>query len=484
RGDRGQTPSPAVSIIGLGASGYAAARLALEQGETVHASDTSTDARTAARARDLEAMGARVDLGHHDADRIAAAGLVVVSPGIPPDAPVLRELRSRGVRWVSEPDFAVRFHSGSLIAVTGTNGKTTTSTLTAHLLEAAGISVALGGNVGANLAPPASELALGGSDSDWWVLEMSSFQLADVSEFSPDIGVVTNLAPDHLDRYPDTAAYFGDKARLFLNARSSSRWVLNGDDPATIELAGDAAGTRYLFAESPPESFGSKEGNLPEPSAYLREGVLTLRLEPRLRGAPAEESLVARGDLRLLGDHNVQNALAASLTARLAGAGPDGIRAGLRSFQPLPHRLAPVAEVGGVLWVDDSKATNVAAARSAVASLDRPLVLLLGGRDKGEDFRPLAETLGGRVRAAIVYGEAGPRIERELAQALTETVATPIPVLVTVDGGFDRAVLAAGSLARAGDIVLLAPACSSYDEFEDYEARGRRFAQLAREGVG
>ena len=470
-----------VSIIGLGVSGNAAARLALEKGEGVYVSDISTDALTAARARELEAMGAGVQLGCHDVQRIAASQLVVVSPGVPADASVLHELRARGVRWISEPEFAVRFHKGALIAVTGTNGKTTTAVLTAHLLRASGIDARLGGNVGAGIAPPASELALREAPTDWWVLEMSSFQLRDTQSFSPDVGVLTNLASDHLDRYADTASYFADKARLFRNATGTSRWVVNGDDPAALEMASGAEGDLCPFVSAPPGPETDDESEQPTVSAFVREGILTLKVRENPDSACPEEPLVPRKELRLLGQHNVMNALAAALTARLAGADANGICEGLVSFKPLPHRLEPIGQRNGVLWVNDSKATNVAAAISALRSLDRRVVLILGGKDKGEDFHPLAAALLRKTRAVVIYGEAGVRLARELSEALSvEATDTGVPVLVTIDEGFDRAVAAAGSLSRAGDVVLLSPACPSFDLFDGYEARGRQFTHLAR----
>ncbi len=451
-----------VSIIGLGASGTSAARLALAKGETVYVSDLRTDARAAADADALRALGARVDLGTHDTARIAAAGLVVVSPGIPPDAPVLHTLRRGGVRWVSEPEFAVRFYQGPLIAVTGTNGKTTTAALTAHLLDASGIDAALGGNVGGGLAPTASELALREPAPAWYVLEMSSFQLADTDRFSPDIGVVTNLAPDHLDRYAGPREYYADKARLFRNASAKSRWILNGDDVEVLRLPGEAAGERV--------SFGRERGGN---AAFVRDGVLTLAVPASAGGRGEDEPLVPEGALSLIGRHNTLNALAAALAARLAGASPSGIRAGLGSFLPLPHRLEPVAERDGVIWVNDSKATNVGAAIGAVASLDQPLILILGGKDKGEDFRPLARVLPGRVKKVVLYGEAAGRISDEFHEVLGDTLP------IARGDRFDEAVAAAGASAEAGDAVLLAPACSSYDQFENYEARGRRFRELS-----
>jgi len=466
-----------VSILGLGASGMAATRLARIQGEEVYVSELRVDSASELAANQLRALGAHVDLGRHDLDRIGESDWVVVSPGIPPDAPVLRALRARGQGWVSEPEFAVRFFQGSLIAVTGTNGKTTTAAWTAHLLQTSGIDALLGGNVGANLAPPASELALRNPPPAWYVLEMSSFQLADIQTFSPDLGVVTSLAPDHLDRYPSVEAYYQDKAHLFQNASPDSRWVLNGEDEAVRDLPGAAPGERFLFALDPSMVKGHRSGERGV-CAFERDGMLTLHLP----GQEAE-SLVPSRSLPLLGRHNRMNALAAALTARLTGAGVEGIRAGLESFQPLPHRLQPVGERHGVLWVNDSKATNVQATVSALRSLDRPVVVLLGGKDKGEAFAPLAAALAHRAHLAVLYGEASDRMHQELQDAWLPVDRTKTQ-MVQVKGGFEEAVRVARAKARPGDFLLLSPACSSFDEFRNYEARGDRFAALvhAQEG--
>jgi UDP-N-acetylmuramoylalanine--D-glutamate ligase len=469
--------APDVSIIGLGASGYAAARLALKQGERTHVSDLGTDPATRARAGELVELGAHVELGHHDLARIAQARTLVVSPGIPPDAPVLRELRARGVRWIGEPEFAVRFLPASLIAVTGTNGKTTTTLLAAHLLREGGVDAAAAGNVGGGLAPAASELALRPVPPRWAVLEMSSFQLADTDRFAPEIGVVTSLAPDHLDRYPDVEAYYADKARLFRNARPTDRWILNGESDEVRDLPGDAGGVRLLFAADPEAGAGSRRPGEAGTAAFLDGDVLALRIPEEAGGTGALERLVPAHALPILGAHNVRNALAAALAARLAGAAPEGIRRGLRSFRGLPHRMERIAEEAGVLWINDSKATNVAAAAAALASLDRPVVALVGGKDKGEDFRPLAAALAGGARAAILFGAAAPRLEAELQEALEGHPDAPT---LHRTAGLDEAVALARRAARPGDAVLLAPACSSFDAFTDFAARGARFAQLVR----
>ncbi len=445
-----------ISILGLGASGAAAARLALVQGGEVYVSDSRAEPSVAARAAQLGNMGAGVELGGHDLERVARADTVVVSPGIPPDAPVLQALHAHGCRWISEPEFAFRFLKGPLIAVTGTNGKTTTAAMTAHLLRSSGFQVGLGGNIGAEYGPAASGLALLDPAPDWFVVEVSSFQLADIVDFAPAVGVVTNLAPDHLDRYPSVAAYYRDKARLFENATPESSWVLNGDSPEVEALAGDAPGRRLRF---------SVEGK-GEVEAFLQGDALALRL-------PGEETvpLLPAGELPTLGRHNVANALAAALAAGLAGAEARSMGPALREFRPLPHRLEWVGDRGGLRWVNDSKATNVAATVGALGSLEGPLVLMLGGKDKGEDLEPLRRALHPGVRAVILYGEARGR----LASALDGSA--PLQV---VDGTFEEAVAAALRRAEPGDTLLLSPACSSYDMFENYVARGLRFGALAR----
>jgi len=338
--------------------------------------------------------------------------------------------------------------------VTGTNGKTTTAALTAHVLEVDGMTVGLGGNIGAAFGPPASTLAMLEPVPDWFVLELSSFQLAATDQLKPAIGVVTNLAPDHLDRYSGVAEYYADKQRLFANADESSQWVL-GDQQEVAALAGRAPGRRTTFSLRP----------MPAPSAYLQDDCLTLNLE-------TPEAVAELGELKILGRHNACNALAACLAGALAGASVDGLRRGLTSFAPLPHRTEAVGRIDDVLWVNDSKATNVAAARSAMESLDGPLVVLLGGSDKGESFAPLAEPLKRRARAAVVYGEARKRLREELAD---------VPCVEVCDGSFDSAVALGAARANAGDTLLLSPATSSYDMFRNYEERGDRFRALARE---
>ena len=456
-----------VAVIGLGVSGDAAARLALLRGAKVHVTDANSENPVATRGAILRDLGAEVRLGGHDVEAIASADTVVVSPGIPSGAPVLAALRARGVAWVSEPEFACRFISSPLTIVTGTNGKTTTAALCAHLLREAGVNVALGGNIGGGLGPPASVLAAAGPGADRIVLELSSFQLADIRDLTPDVGVMTNLGVDHMDRYATVEDYHRDKRRLFQAGDENTTWVVNCDDPAVLAMAEGVPGTHLAFSLE----------TAPSPGAYLSGGDLVLNPGDLggVAGAPGPRRVAAASDVRLLGRHNLANALAALLAATASGASPESARGALRSFAPLPHRLEPVGTFGGVLWVNDSKATNVAAAASALGSVGGPIVLLVGGTDKGEDFRGLVPAMGGRVRAVVAYGAASERAAAEVAAA-----AGPGIAVKRVDGPFGEVVAAGRAAAQPGDTVLLAPACSSFDMFANHQARGDAFRALAR----
>lgn len=445
-----------IGVLGLARSGLAAARLALARGAKVYASDLGDTDATRAAAAQVRALGGDAEVGRHDLQKLAACHRIVLSPGIPPGAAVLREPALAAVPIVPEIDFAFEQLDCPVIGITGTNGKTTVTGWIVHLLREAGRDAREGGNIGTAL----SELALQEPQPEVAVVEASSFQLGRAQSFAPRIGVLTNLAPDHLDWYASVEDYYADKARLFQNATPASRWVLNGDDERARELPGAAPGERYYFRCSPPPPG--------EHGAYLDDA---RRLVLRLDGE-RPQSLLGADDLQLLGPHNVANALAAALAAALAGADVEAIARGLRSFRPPPHRLEPVAERGGVLWVNDSKATNLASTEVALRSMTRPTVLLLGGRHKGEPYTGLLPALRGRVRCVLAFGEAAERVERDLRGQL------PVE---RVDGPFDAVVRRAAELARPGDAVLLSPACSSYDMFANYEERGRRFAELVQE---
>ncbi len=434
-----------VAVIGLGRSGLAAGRWLAAQGLAVYASDQADTPSIQTAANLLRAAGAAVDVGCHDLERIGSATAVVVSPGVPPEAAPLVAAREAGVEIVAELDLGVRSLGDSqLLVVTGTNGKTTTTAMIAHLLAVAGVDAVVAGNIGR----PLTDLAADPSPPKWIALEVSSFQLHDSPHLVPAVGVLTNLAPDHLDRYPDVAAYYEDKRLLFRNSTDASVWILNGDDRAVLDLARGARGAhRHWSLERQSDGWYDRE------SGWLM-----------LRGTP----LLARDELKLLGDHNVGNALAAALAAESAGVPSAELARALATFEPPGHRLEPVATRRRILWINDSKATNVSAAGVALRAMSQPYVLILGGRPKGESFAPLAEQLGARCRAVVGYGEAADQIARELGPAGA----------VEVVPGFDAAVERAGAVAREGDAVLLSPACASFDQFANYEERGRRFRHL------
>ena len=437
-----------VAVIGLGKSGVAATRLLAREGVRVYASDASDHPYGGDALRTLRMLsGVTLDVGRHDLAQIRGAAAVIVSPGVPPEAPPLAAAREARVPILSEIDLGFRALSGSgtrCIAITGTNGKTTTTALVAHLLRQAGVHAEAAGNIGRPLA----DIALQNDHYQWLAVEVSSFQLHDSPHFAPEVGILTNLAPDHLDRYASVEAYYADKRLLFRNARPDHVWVLNGDEPAVLELAAGALGRRVLFSLRHPT-----DGWYDATARRLQLG---------------RDALLARADLGLLGDHNVANALAAALAVREAGVPLAAIGEGLRSFRPLAHRLEPVREVGGVCWINDSKATNIASTVVAVEAMDRPFVLLLGGRHKGEPYTRLAPLLTVRCRRVIAYGESGELIERDLGGKVPLERGTT----------FEDVVLRARRAARPGDAVLLSPACSSYDMFKNYEERGATFRTL------
>lgn len=443
-----------IAVIGLGRSGEAASRLLRAHHARVYASDSETTPHVEEVAHALRTIGAEVSVGSHDLARITRASLVVVSPGVPPSAPPVVAALDARVPVVSEIEVALAaIPSARVIAVTGTNGKSTTTSIVGHLLKGLGQDAEVAGNIGR----PLSDVALRATPPAWVALEVSSYQLHDTPSLTPIVGVLTNLSPDHLDRYASVDEYYADKARLFRNGDDRSKWVVNYDDEAAMGLAEGVAGYVLRF---------SAEGRLADAFLDRRHGTLILLDEP----------VMARSELPLLGDHNVGNALAAALAvvsadpahSSLAALGK--IAAGLRTVRPLAHRVEPVAEVHGVLWVDDSKATNVAAARVGVDSMTRPTVLLLGGRHKGESYATLSDAIRAHCKAVIAYGEAGEAIKADLDGV--------VPVQ-HVRGSFDDVIAEARARTVPGDCVLLSPACSSFDMFENYEERGTRFARLA-----
>lgn len=443
-----------ISVIGLARSGKSVATLLARSGNNVYASDAGTSPALEGAKAELEREGVDVELGGHNLDRITRSSLVVVSPGVPPDVPAIRQAQANGVEVVSEVEIGLRFlPNASYIAITGTNGKTTSTAMTEHLLRSLGHRAVAAGNIGT----PLSEIALEPVPPAWIALEVSSYQLHFTPIIQPLVGVLTNVSPNHLDRYADVEDYYADKQLLFRNSTPASYWVTNGDDPVSQRLVADAAGIRTQFSL------------LRQADAYYDRDVDELIV----LGAP----LIRRPELKLLGEHNVANALCAALAVMLADTAHRSTDAfglladGLRSFRSLEHRIEVVAEIAGVQWINDSKSTNVASTLVALRGMSRPTVLLLGGKHKGEPYTALATELRRKVKRVIAYGEAAPLITRDLSGT--------VPV---EQGGGDFAdVLAlARRAATSGDAVLLSPACSSFDMFDDYEHRGREFKRLVQ----
>ncbi len=448
-------PGGEIAVLGLAKSGTAVAKLLLRGGHKVYASDGGTSPALADTGATLRALGARVDIGGHDLARIRRASMVVVSPGINPAAAPISAAREASVPLVSEIEIALRFMPRSrLIAVTGTNGKTTTTALIGHLLRGAGASAVDAGNIGT----PLSDIALRDVHPEWIALEMSSFQLHDTPGLNPTVGVLTNLTPDHLDRYPSAADYYADKERLFANANPTSRWVVNGDDRRVGEMVDGVAGEQFRFSTTGPAD------------AWL---------DPDFVLRVLDEHLIERNELNLLGTHNVANALAAALAVSVADAsfqgasGRTAMAAALRTFNALAHRLEIVGEFGGVQWINDSKATNVSSTLVAVQGMRRPTILLLGGRHKGEPYVALADAVRTNVKTIIAYGESAPIIEKDLGGTVS---------VERMADDFEAVMRRARTLAAPGDAVLMSPACSSFDMFRNYEERGERFRQLAGAG--
>ena len=443
-----------ISVLGLARSGRAAAELLRRAGGHVYASDAGRGDAVTVAQRALTPLGVDVQTGGHDLARIAHSALVVASPGIPPEAAPIAAARDAGVPVVGELEVALHFLPHErYVAVTGTNGKTTTTALTHRLFEGLGYDAVAAGNIGTPLA----EVALHDKAPDWIALETSSFQLHDTPSIAPTAGILTNLSANHLDRYASVEEYFADKALLFRNATEHSVWVSNADDDAVQRMAAGVPGRHLRFTLEA----GAADGYFDR----ARDQLVVLG-----------EPLIRRDELALLGDHNVANALAAALAVMGADethATPDGrarIAQALRAFRALEHRIEPAGCYDGVEWINDSKSTNVASTLVALKGMRKPTVLLLGGRHKGEPYDSLAPELKRTVKLVLAYGEAAPIVEQDLHGVVT---------LERVDGSFEDVVERARGAAREGDAVLLSPACSSYDMFDNYEQRGRTFKRLA-----
>jgi UDP-N-acetylmuramoylalanine--D-glutamate ligase len=445
-----------VLVVGLGKSGLAAALFLRHRGAQV----TVSDARSAeALAKDIPALldeGIMVETGGHGLLTFRRQDLIVVSPGVPLNTPELAQVKSFGLPVIGELELAARFLKGRTLAITGSNGKTTTTALVGEILQKAGKPTLVGGNIGV----PVVELIDQSTDETWSVLEVSSFQLESTERFHPRIAVILNITPDHLDRHGSFENYALAKERIFAAQDESDVVVLNADNARAAQAAVRSVGKVYFF---------SIEHSVMQ-GAWVEDGLLVYRAG---KDEPLEKIMPLSG-VPLQGAHNVENVLAAVCASRLAGVSAEQIRSGVEAFKAVEHRLEFVAKVDGVDFYNDSKATNVDATAKAVASFSTGIHLILGGKDKDSDYTQLAELLRTRVRAIYTIGSAAAKIESQLRGVVSIHSCQTL----------EKAVSAAASAARPGEVVLLAPACSSFDQFENYEQRGRAFKELVNERQG
>jgi UDP-N-acetylmuramoylalanine--D-glutamate ligase len=440
-----------VLVVGLAKSGLATARFAASRGARVTVNDAKPLERLGADAATLVEAGIRVEAGGHPEELYRSADLVVVSPGVPADMPALDVARAAGVPVISEVELAARYLRGRIVGITGSNGKTTTTTLTYELLRDGGFKTTVAGNIGT----PLVSLVDGSTDDAWHVVELSSFQLELVDRMRVHRAVLLNITPDHLDRHRTMDAYVAAKGRIFENQTAEDLAVLNADDPVVAEFA-DRTAARVCFF--------SRAGEL---------GAGVCRIGDALVWSAAggvREELIRIDEVPLFGEHNLENVCAALAVGRDLGVPVERMRETIRAFRGVEHRLEPVGEVGGVAFFNDSKATNTDAAIKAIEAFDgRPgrTIVVLGGRGKGQDFTVLAGPARGRVHHAVVIGEAADAI----AVALEGVTA------VSRAGSMAEAVRVAFDAAQPGDRVVLAPACSSFDMFDNFEHRGQIFRQ-------
>jgi UDP-N-acetylmuramoylalanine--D-glutamate ligase len=437
-----------VVVFGLGISGTWAARWLASLGAKVRVADNrQMEERDAGVCDEMARLGIPVESGPHNERQVENVDLVVISPGIPLDIPVLNHARRLGIPVLGEMELASRFIHSPIIAVTGTNGKSTVTSLIGAMLAEAGRDVFVGGNLGT----PLSALAASGAEPDWAVLEVSSYQLDTVEFFRPRISVILNITPDHLDRYPDYEAYVRSKMRIFARQIEGDSLVVNDEDPTLATVTAPQGVKKF--------SFGI--GGYPGRQGFFKDGRVVVK-----PGEHEEATEISIERTRLVGRHNIENIIASALVARLAGIDGPPIQRAVDRFEGLPHRMELVREHRGVAFYDDSKATNAAAAAGAVSGMDRPVILIAGGRGKGGGYGPLVEAAKGKVKAAVFVGES----KRLLARAFKGL----IPFETAVD--MEDAVKKAAASAVPGDAVLLAPACSSFDMFKDYAQRGDAFA--------
>ncbi|HTM87788.1 MAG TPA: UDP-N-acetylmuramoyl-L-alanine--D-glutamate ligase [Terriglobales bacterium] len=439
-----------VLVVGLGKSGVASSLFLKAQGARVTVSDTKSQDELRGEIPKLLDAGVTVETGGHGERTFRGQDLIVVSPGVPVDVPLLEQAREQGVPVIGEIELAARFLKGRIVAITGSNGKTTTTTLTGEVISMGGWESLVGGNIGT----AAISLVEESTDDSYVVLEVSSFQLETIESFHPFVAVVLNITPDHLDRHSTFQAYVDAKARIFENQTGEDFAVLNADDPTCVSLAGRTKARKIWFSRK----------NEVETGAWVRNGQIIYR------DGGEERDIMPLSEIKLKGAHNLENVLAAVCVGMLTQTEPSRIRRAVQEFKAVEHRLEYVATVRGVEFYNDSKATNVDATIKALESFPANIHLILGGKDKGSDYTVLKPLLKERARRVYTIGAAAEKIESHLG-GVVEVVRA---------GTLQSAVKRAAASAESGDVVLLAPACASFDQFDNYEHRGRVFKQTVQ----
>src|ERR1700716_1979391 len=446
-----------VLVVGLGKSGVASALFLKAHGARVTVSDTKTGDELHNEIPVLLDHGITVETGGHGERTFRGQDLIVVSPGVPVDAPPLVQSRSVGGEIIGEIELAAQFLPGPIVAITGSNGKTTTTTLTGEILTAGGLPALVGGNIGT----PAISLVEHAKQETVIVLEVSSFQLETICTFRQKVSVVLNVTPDHLDRHRTFDGYTDAKARIFENQQGEDFAVLNADDPTCVALASRTRAQVFWFSRQKEVRQG----------AWVRDGNIMFR------DAERQREIMRVAEIPLKGAHNLENALAAICAGVLMGCAPEKIRQAVREFKAVEHRLEFVATINGVDYYNDSKATNVDATIKALESFPANIHLILGGKDKGSDYTVLNDLLRQRVKRVYTIGAAAEKIESQIVSSKSADSQSGRPEVVHAET-LENALRKANAMAQAGDVVLLAPACASFDQFKNYEHRGQVFKEI------
>jgi len=447
--------SKQISVIGAARSGVGVARLLTQNGARVFVSDVGDATKLAKNIAELKKENISYEAGSHSG-RVFDCSLMVLSPGVPSDAPVVLEAKKRGIDVVSELEVASWFCKAPIVAITGSNGKTTTTTLLGRIFSDAKKKHAVAGNIGEAF----SNIVLALAETDVAVLEVSSFQLDHIGSFHPRISVILNITRNHMDRYGNSMEQYADsKARIFMNQTADDLLIYNRDDELTTGKAKNAKCRTLAFSTATKVNEG----------AFVDHGLLKTQMNGKGR------DIINTSEISIRGEHNLQNAMAATLVAQAMGVGPAYIRSTLRNFKGVEHRQEFVREMNGIRYVNDSKATTVEAVLRALSAFSEPIVLILGGKDKGNDYSTMADAVKKKVRAIVAVGYSAEKIVKNFEKVVpverVDTIGNEIPNVVSME----RTIEVATALARRGDVVLLSPACTSFDWFTDYEERGRVF---------